>query len=161
MDAAGAGIAQPRLTPAHVEAGLLARYDGLSVVDAWGERSLFHNPGGVLPRGIYFATIKQRDGANDRASGLDRDGVFRVNTGVSRRTYERLLGAVPTRPDKGGVVSTGHDFQQLDVLMPHPVYAWMGWVCVLNPSVRTWHALAPLFDEAHALAQVKFARRVR
>lgn len=156
-----AGIAQAPLSPAGIEHWLCERHDGLHAVDAWGERSLFYNPGGVLARGIYFATIKQRNGDNDRASGLDRAGVFRVNTGVSRRTYERLLGPVPARPAKAGVVATGHDFQQLDVLLPHPVYAWMGWVCVLNPSLRTRDALAPLFDEAHALAKVKFARRVR
>ena len=147
------------LAPAAIEAELLARYPDTRVVDAWGERSLFYNPGGVLVRGVYFATIKQRDGENDRASGLDRAGVFRINTGVSRGPYERLFGTVPARPAKGGVVATGHDFRQLDTLLPHPVYAWMGWACALNPSPRTWLQLRPLFDEAYALAQTKFRRR--
>lgn len=147
--------------PEPIERDLVSRYAGLRAIDAWGERSLFYNPDGRLARGVYFATIKQRDGVNDRACALDRDGVFRVNTGVSRATYTALFGPPPRRPARGRAVATGHDFTRLDTVMPHPVYAWMGWVCVLNPSPRTWAQMAPLFDESHRLAQDKFGRRAR
>ena len=33
----------------------------------WGERSLFYNPDRQLPKGTYFLTFKERDGANDSA----------------------------------------------------------------------------------------------
>lgn len=33
--------------------------------------------------------------------------------------------------------------------MPHPVYAWMGWVQVLSPSPRTFADLRPLLAEAY------------
>ncbi len=77
---------------------------------------------------MYFCTIEERDGENDRASVLMRDGVFRVSIGVSSATNVERFGPRPARPAKGGVVNTGHDFAALDVLTPHPVYAWMSWV---------------------------------
>ena len=148
------------MTPDDVIAFALGRYAGAVEVASWGERSVFHNPHRALPRGVYFLTVKDHDGANDRASGLDRDGAFRVNIGVGPRAYERLFGPRPARPAKGGVVATGHDFAALDVLMPHPVYGWMGWVSVVSPSDATFEELKPLIDEARSLAVTKFERRV-
>jgi hypothetical protein len=56
-------------------------------------------------------------------------------------------------------VQTGHDFTALDTLTPHPVYGWMSWVSVLNPSKTTFEAIEPLLAESHTLAIGKFARR--
>ena len=75
---------------------LLARYPGLVAVNAWGEQSFFYNPGGLLPRGVYFATLKDKDGDNDKASNLGRDGVFRFNFGVSKASYENTFGGAPS-----------------------------------------------------------------
>jgi len=129
-------------------------------ISAWGETSFFYNPGGKLPRGIYFATIKDKDGDNDRASNLQRPGVFRLNIGISKPTYRVLFGPQPARPAAGGVVGTGHDFTVLDQLLPHPVYGWMSWVSVLNPSAATFDKVKPLLSEAYDLAVGKFAKRV-
>lgn len=52
-------------------------------VAAWGETSFFYNPGRKLPRGIYFATLKDKDGDNDRASNLQRQAVFRYPAAAS------------------------------------------------------------------------------
>ena len=43
--------------------------------------------------------------------------------------------------------------------MPHPVYGWMSWVCVLNPSAETFKTMQPLLAEAYDLAVAKFAKR--
>jgi hypothetical protein len=58
------------------------------------------------------------------------------------------------------VVDTGHDFTQLNLLMPHPVYAWMGWVQLLSPSREVFEALLPLLDEAHQAALARATRRI-
>jgi hypothetical protein len=129
-------------------------------VAAWGETSFFYNPGRKLPRGIYFATVKDKDGDNDRASGLNRPDVYRLNIGISRSTYRSLYGPPPARPAAGSVVDTGHDFTVLDQLTPHPVYGWMSWVSVLNPSAATFETVKPLLAEAHGLAVAKFAKRM-
>lgn len=139
---------------------LLDGFPGIVPVQTWGETAFFHNPGQALPRGVYFATIKAGDGDNDSASQLDRPGIFRLNIGIGRDSYRSLFGAPPPRPSAGGVVETGHDFTALDTLMPHPVYGWMAWVCVLNPAPSTFEAVKPLLAEAHGLAQAKFDKRI-
>jgi hypothetical protein len=58
------------------------------------------------------------------------------------------------------VVETSHDFTTVDKLLPHPVYGWMSWVSVLNPSAPTFEKVKPLLAEAHALAAAKYAKRV-
>lgn len=148
-----------------MEESSIARYiresfDGIAPVAAWGETSFFYNPGQALPRGVYFATLKGKDGNNDRASALGRPGVFRLNIGISRPTYRSLFGPPPARPVAGGIVATGHDFTALDTLTPHPVYGWMTWVSVLNPGAGTFEQVKPLLAEAHALAAARFSKRV-
>lgn len=139
---------------------VLRRHPGTVPDQNWGERGIFYNPGRRLPKGIYLLTFKERDGANDRASQVDRPGIYRLNLGIGREAYRALFGAPPARPAAGGVVSTGHDFRALDVLMPHPVYAWMAWIGVLNPSEATFARLVPLIDEACRAAERKWRQRV-
>lgn len=78
----------------------------IHIVTAWGETSFFYNPNRNLPRGIYFATIKEKNGPNDRASNLDRSDVFRLNIGISKLTYRSLFGQQPSRPQAGGVIDS-------------------------------------------------------
>ena len=129
--------------------------------DSWGESGIFYNPGGIRKRGVYVLTIKQRDGANDRASQLDRDGVYRVNFGLPRALYCQYFGAPPPRPSKGCAVCLPYDFSTLDTLLPHPVYAWMGWVCVLNPSAETYETIKPLIRASYEFAVQKFQKSQR
>ena len=52
-----------------------------------------------------------------------------------------------------------NDFSVKDVIMPHPVYAWMGWICVLNLSEETFGKLRPLMLEAYQYAKEKFNKK--
>ena len=140
---------------------LLRYFADVHPVQTWGETAFFYNPGRQLPRGVYFATIKSKDGDNDRASDLGRPGVFRLNIGIGQSAYRGQFGQPPARPAAGSVVDTGHDFTRLDQLMPHPVYAWMSWVCVLNPTSQTVRSLHPLLERAYDLAVDKFQKRQR
>lgn len=146
--------------PSDVIDAIVSDFPGLEPKPSWGETSLFYNPEGILPNGVYFATIKEKDGANDKASSLDRPGVFRLSFGLPPARYESLFGPRPTRPAKGGCVATGHDFTALDGLMPHPVYGWMGWVQVLSPSRRTFAEIQPLLSAAHEAAAKKYDRQI-
>ena len=119
----------------------------------------FFYPDRKPTNGSYFLTIKESDGDNDKASELNRDGIFRVSFGVSRDSYEALFGTKPTRPTKGGVVKTGHDFTQTNLLMPHPIYAWMYWLQVLNPSQETWDSIKHLIQESYELSKARFEKR--
>lgn len=127
--------------------------DGSPAV-AWGDTFFIYDPEGTLEPAhrFPFATIVTKDYGNfDRASHLDRPGVFRLNIGVSRETYTALFGP-PPRPDSAGGVQAGYDFTALDRLMPHPVYSPQAWVAVLNPSEDTLRQIRPLLEEAYARA---------
>ena len=129
--------------------------------ESWGETSLFYNPGKLLPNGVYFLTIKEHDGANDTSSHLDRSGVYRLSIGIGAEAYATNFKEKPTRPPKGGVVSTGHNFATLNELMPHPIYAWMAWVQVLSPSEEVFDRLFPHIIPAHNLAAKKFEAKTK
>jgi hypothetical protein len=107
---------------------------------------------------LPFATIVTSE-RHERASDLDRPAVFRLNIGVSRETYATHFGAPPSGPITADPVDTAHDYTALDVLMPHPIYASLNWVCVLNPSDATFEAIRPLLVEAHATALGRHERR--
>jgi hypothetical protein len=97
-----------------------------------------------------FATIVTKDyGDFDDASNLNRDGVWRLNIGLSRDTFRRLF------PDSDVL----YDYTALDTLMPHPVYAPQSYVCVLNPSHATFDAVKPLLQEAYELAVRRVSHR--
>lgn len=132
---------------------------GVAPKRSWGETALFYNPGNKLPNGVYFCTIKENDGDNDKSSNLSRIDIYRLSIGVPKERYAREFGEKPPRPAKGGIVDTGHDFTKINVLMPHPIYAWMSWVCVLSPSDETFAKLYPLIEEAHANSVVKFNKK--
>lgn len=114
---------------------------------------------------LPFATIVTKDyGEFDRASNLDRPGVFRLNIGVSRERFRSLFGPPSSAREAGAAGETGaaagsRDFAALDRLLPHPVYAPQSWVCVLNPSATTFETLRPLLAEAYDLAQRRYAGR--
>ncbi|MBB4041889.1 hypothetical protein GGR34_003572 [Microvirga flocculans] len=143
-----------------IRAYILDTLPGIVEQKAWGETAFFHNPERQLPNGVYFLTVKHRDSINDHASQLSIDGSFRVNIGLPKKEYARLFGPTPPRPAKGRCVDTGHDFSLRDRLMPHPVYAWMGWVAVAGLTVPTFDSLKPQIVLAHEHAKMRFSKRI-
>jgi hypothetical protein len=148
------------MTPDEITNKVTSNLDGVFPKSSWGETSLFYNPGKKLPNGMYFCTIKEKDGENDKSSNLMRNEVFRLSIGVSKETYFKYFEEKPPRPEKGGIVNIGHDFTKINILMPHPVYAWMSWVCVLSPSNELFEEIYPLIVEAHSNAIGKFNKKV-
>ncbi len=137
----------------------LQNLEGTVLVKSWGEKGIFYNPDHVLKRGVYILTVKEKDGDNDKGSGLNRENVYRVNLGIRKSTFAELFGAVPKRPTAGDVVDMDYDFTVLDEILPHPVYAWMAWICALNPSEQTFEELKPYIQEAYEYAKEKFKKR--
>ena len=86
-----------------------------------------------------FATIVTGE-AFDDGSNLSRPGVFRLNIGaLTRDTFLRLVGDL-----------ADPDFNELDTLLPHPLYAKQRWVAILNPSQRSFEEIVkPLLAETH------------
>ncbi|MDE5811672.1 MAG: hypothetical protein K2G64_07240 [Muribaculaceae bacterium] len=129
-------------------------------VESWGETGIFYNPDNRFKRGTYVLTLKNKDGDNDKSSDLNREGVFRLNFGVKKETFIRLFGNIPSRPPKGGIVDMNFDYTKRNTLIPHPVYGWMSWVSILNPSPECFETtLKPLIKESYCLAVQKAKKR--
>ena len=126
---------------------ILDTFPGVETSEAFGYVFFFHADERMLP----FATLASSDNDHDRVSNLDRPGVYRLNIGISRETFQVLFGE--SKVDIGS-----HDFTVLDKIMPHPEYAAQNFVCVLNPK-ETWEAVQALLAEAHDLAVRRYERR--
>ncbi len=85
--------------------------------------------------------------------------MYRLNLGITRKTFINLFGNIPARPTAGHVVKMNYDFSTIDSIMPHPIYGWMAWICVINPSQKTLQELLPLIDEGYLLCLNKYKKK--
>jgi hypothetical protein len=136
------------------------RFEGVVIKNAYSELTFFYNPDHKLPNGVYFLTLKEKDGPNDTNSRLDREGVFRLSFKPDASTYQKFFGDKPKRATKGADFNTGVDSSQLDTWLPHPVYAWMGWTMILSPSQKSLELLRPFIEESYLRAKKLFLKRV-
>ena len=145
-----------------IENIILSRYPGVKIKDAYAERSLFYNPENKLPNGVYFVTIKNKDGKNDASSNLNRENVYRVSFPLTPLSYKSIFGKKPSRPKKGETVDLEIDFTTLGKLIPHPIYAWMNFVCINKPESEVWEKeIIPLLDEAYKMVMQKFEKKTQ
>ena len=114
---------------------------------AWGDTFIYYGPAHSR---MPFATIVTKDYPGfDTESDLDRPGVFRLNIGVGRREFARLIGYPPAaHADQ----PAQPDYTGLDRLLPHPAYAVQAWVSILNPGPHTAAQARSLLTQAHARA---------
>jgi uncharacterized protein DUF6194 len=129
---------------------VVASQEGGAPEVAWGDTFFIYDPDRTLvpTRQFPFATIVTHDyGDFDKDSRINRPGVFRLNIGIGKETYQSLFGA-----------GREYDFAALDQLMPHPVYGRNHWACVLNPSDSTFEAVKPLVAEAYDIAVRRYKR---
>ena len=96
-----------------------------------------------------FATIASTGNVYEKISNLDRPGVYRLNIGVSRDTFQALFGTQKID------VST-YDFTVLDTIMPHPDYSSQHFLCVLSPSEATFEKIRPMLAEAYDVAMKRY-----
>jgi hypothetical protein len=120
---------------------IVENFPGVETTAAFGYTFFFYGDDHKLP----FATLAASDNDYDSVSNLNRPGVFRLNIGVSKQTFQNLLGS-----DK--VDLNSYDFTALDTIMPHPHYAAQHFICVLNPSARTAETIPSLLTEAYEIA---------
>ena len=99
-----------------------------------------------------FATIASNGNEYEQISKLDRPGVYRLNIGLSRETFQALFG-------KGKIDLSPYDFTALDTIMPHPEYSSQHFICVLSPSEATFERIRPMLAEAYGVAKKRYERR--
>lgn len=137
------------------------RYEGVNEKKAYGETTFFYNPDRILKNGVYFCTIKEQDGPNDKASFLDRDGIFRISTGITREEFLKIFPMVPKRAAKGGVVDESIDFKQTNKILMHPVYAWMSWICLQSPDEDTFIDFLRYIDISYNKAVQNYQKKMK
>ena len=101
---------------------------------------------------VPFATIASTGNEYEKVSRLDRPGVYRLNIGVSRETFQSLFGT-------NKVDVSAYDFTALDTIMPHPDYSAQSFICVLSPSEATFERIKSFLAEAYDIAVKKYNRR--
>ncbi|MEN0040625.1 MAG: DUF6194 family protein [Pseudomonadota bacterium] len=137
------------MTPEQIAEWLNEHFANVVVKTKDGETSYIVSADGNPASGTTFATLMENNGEGDRASGLARPGVFRLDFGAGAEAFEALFGDSPARPANGETIEGPWNFATLDTIMPHPVHGWMGWMCVLNPSRTTFHKCKPLIESAY------------
>ena len=114
---------------------------------AWGDAFFYYAPDGRMPRSTQpYGTIVTKNYPDDSASDLDPPGRWRVNVHVGRTALPEVDGG-------------RYDLAAADVLLPHPVYGPLGWICVVNPGERTTGTVVRLLREAHEAARARAERR--
>jgi hypothetical protein len=129
---------------------IIKTFPDVETGEAYGYTFFFFKSDHKLP----FATLIASDTEYDRVSNLDRPGVYRLNIGVSRETFEALFGSAK-------VDVKNYDYAALDIIMPHPDYAPQNFVCVLSPTTATWDKVQGLLAEAYGIAKQRFERQHR
>ena len=128
---------------------IIATFTDVETTMAYDYTFFFYRSERMLP----FATLATVDNEYDHVSNLDRPGVFRLNIGVRKPTFQALFGT-------GTVDLNAYDFTVLNTILPHPDYAPQAWVCVLNPTDDTFHhTVHPLLAEAYDMAVKRHMRR--
>jgi len=126
---------------------ITSTFPNVETSENFGYTFFFYGSDHMVP----FATLAASDNEYDRVSNLDRPGVYRLNIGLTRETFEAMFGA-------GKVDVSAYDFTALDKIMPHPEYSAQHFVCVLSPSDATFQRVRELLAEAYDVAARRNAR---
>lgn len=120
---------------------IMTTYPEVETTHTYGYDMFFYKS----DRKLAFATIISADHDYDHISNLDRPGLFRLNIGVNKQTFQSLFGTAEINVNN-------YDFTALDTIMPHPEYAQYHFICVLSPSEETFEKIRPLLAEAYDIA---------
>ncbi len=133
------------MNPSEVEQ-FVANLDNVQHEENFGYAFFFVGDDHLVP----FVSIADSDNAYDSVSNLNREGVFRINIGVSRATFNTLLADSSAE---------NVDYSALNVFLPHPEYAKQNFVCILNPSGENVEITKKLTVEAHDIAAARLQRK--
>ncbi|MGF6848929.1 hypothetical protein QFZ51_004164 [Chitinophaga sp. W3I9] len=128
-----------------IEQYITEQLPNVTKLDSFGYKFFFYETDQVLP----FVTIAASDNEHDNKSNLDRDGIFRVNIGISKDAYNKLFSGT----------ETGWDYTALNRFMPHPDYAAQHYICILNPGEDLLPQTIRFIEEAHLIAKNRFDKK--
>lgn len=128
-----------------IEQFIVERLPNVQKSEYFGYTFFFYGSDHILP----FVSVAKSDNEHDDVSNLNRDGVFRVNIGIARDTFNKLF--FDDQED--------WDFTELNNFMPHPHYAAQHFICILNPEEGRLQETLDFIEEAHALAKKRFEKK--
>jgi hypothetical protein len=113
------------------------------VDDSTPDTFFFREPDRMIP----FATIITRDPPHEQLSDLTRRKLWRLNLGVKKETFQALFPEPDAKVDEAA----------LDRFFPHPDYAAMHFVCIVEQTFEK--KLKPMLLEARAIKGAKAAKK--
>jgi Family of unknown function (DUF6194) len=125
---------------------IMKTFPNVETTTAYGYNMFFYRS----DRKLSFTTLIASDYEYDHISNLNRPGVYRINIGVSKQTFQSLFGTEEINVND-------YDFTALDVILPHPEYTQYHFICVLSPSEETFEKIRPLLAEAYDIAARRYA----
>ncbi len=128
-----------------IEQYINEKLPNVTKVENFGYSFFLYDTEKMLP----FVTFAASDNEYDSVSNLNRDGVFRVNIGISKGSYTKLF------PGN----KTDWDYTELNQFMPHPDYAAQHFICVLNPESNTLSETLNFIEEAYFIAKSRFEKK--
>ena len=127
----------PGPNPDEITSWITTTYPGTVTAQALGA-TFFSLNADNWPNFATIVTTDEHDMAN-QSNLTARPDVFRLNLGVGKETFGRLVGSL-VEPD----------YAAFDTVLPHPVYAKQRWIAILSPSRRTFEdVVKALIAEAH------------
>lgn len=128
-----------------IESYITESLENVQRLESLGYSLFFYGNDHILP----FVSIAKSDNEYDGVSNLNRDGVFRVNIGVSKETFNRLFND----PKKEW------DYTKLNSFMPHPHYSAQHFICILNPVEEKLEETIAFISEAHLIAKNRYEKK--
>jgi hypothetical protein len=125
------------MTIEEIEAYIFQKFEDVHLVEANGDLFFMYNKNEKQP----FATIVTRDNEYDSTSDLNRAGFFRLNIGLDKETFNSMFGGMTDQKGFEAYMNLGIDFTKEDIVMPHPTYGALYWICIVNPSNKTFESL--------------------
>ena len=125
------------MTIEHIKTYLLENFDGLNILEADGDLFFMHENNSKLP----FVTLINKDNDYDSVSNLNREGFFRLNFPINQEIFASKFGGLTKDKKLEVYMNIGLDFTQEDIILPHPTYGSMNWVCIVNPSKETFETI--------------------
>jgi hypothetical protein len=128
-----------------IDSLIMNNYDHIKKVKCFGETTYFYNKDNKKKRGVYFATIKNYDGPNDKDSNLDRKNIYRLSFKILDNEYIELFDKIHKKTSS----INKFNFTNLNIIAPHPVYFYMKWIQILNPKYNNYQNIKTYLDNRY------------
>lgn len=142
----------------------IRRFDGILEVapaegsdaleTSWGDHFFYFAPDGAVPNNRQpYVTIITKDYPEDSSSHLNGRDRWRLNIHVGAAALAELIG----KGEEKAVAEV--DYSVADVVLPHPLYADYGWICIVNPGPTTTEWALEALRSAHLDDRRRVERR--